>query len=117
MRRNHPFVDGNKRIAIAAAELFLVVNGVRLDADDQLLKPFTLAVAEGAVEIEEVRICYPRYRTRQFAYHRESCGGGSWPGFRSCMALNSGMSGRISRSQMSSTSSKVSGLWVGFVLP
>lgn len=27
---NHPFVDGNKRIAFAAADVFLRINGVRL---------------------------------------------------------------------------------------
>jgi death-on-curing protein len=32
--RNHPFVDGNKRTALVAAELFLVLNGYELQADD-----------------------------------------------------------------------------------
>ena len=30
---NHPFVDGNKRIAFAAAHTFLLLNGFDLDAD------------------------------------------------------------------------------------
>lgn len=29
---NHPFVDGNKRIAFACVDVFLRVNGLRLDA-------------------------------------------------------------------------------------
>ena len=32
--RNHPFIDGNKRTAFVAAELFLALNGHRLGADD-----------------------------------------------------------------------------------
>ena len=30
LARNHPFVDGNKRIAFAAADVFLRINGWRL---------------------------------------------------------------------------------------
>jgi death-on-curing protein len=30
--RNHPFVDGNKRVGHAAMEVFLVLNGYELDA-------------------------------------------------------------------------------------
>ena len=32
--RNHPFVDGNKRTAFVAVELFLVFNGFELTAPD-----------------------------------------------------------------------------------
>jgi death-on-curing protein len=31
--RNHPFVDGNKRAALAAAGIFLMLNGLDLEAD------------------------------------------------------------------------------------
>jgi death on curing protein len=31
--RNHPFVDGNKRVAFIALALFLALNGMRLRAD------------------------------------------------------------------------------------
>ena len=34
LARNHAFVDGNKRIALAAAALFLRLNGHRLVADE-----------------------------------------------------------------------------------
>jgi len=33
--RNHPFVDGNKRTALVAAELFLVLNGRAPHASDE----------------------------------------------------------------------------------
>jgi len=32
--RNHPFIDGNERTAFVCAELFLVLNGHSLAADD-----------------------------------------------------------------------------------
>ena len=32
--RNHPFLDGNKRTAFVVMELFLSLNGWRLEADD-----------------------------------------------------------------------------------
>ena len=34
LSQNHPFVDGNKRIAVTVAAAFLRVNGYRLDFDD-----------------------------------------------------------------------------------
>ena len=34
LARNHPFVDGNKRTAFVAVELFLVLNGFELTAND-----------------------------------------------------------------------------------
>jgi death-on-curing protein len=33
LARNHPFVDGNKRVAFAATYTFLAINGVRITAD------------------------------------------------------------------------------------
>lgn len=33
LSQNHPFVDGNKRTAFAAAYAFLTINGIRLNAD------------------------------------------------------------------------------------
>ncbi|MGH9403294.1 MAG: type II toxin-antitoxin system death-on-curing family toxin [Terriglobia bacterium] len=35
LAQNHPFVDGNKRTAFAAAYTFLAINGARLTADVQ----------------------------------------------------------------------------------
>lgn len=35
LAQNHPFVDGNKRVAFAATYTFLAINGVRLTADPE----------------------------------------------------------------------------------
>lgn len=48
--RNHPFIDGNKRTAFVAVELFLWINGVELAADDQDCVMTMLAVAAGTLE-------------------------------------------------------------------
>jgi death-on-curing protein len=34
LAKNHPFVDGNKRTALVAVELFLILNGWTLTAND-----------------------------------------------------------------------------------
>lgn len=48
--RNHPFVDGNKRTAFVAAELFMALNGMDLDADDGACVMAMLAVAAGQMD-------------------------------------------------------------------
>jgi death on curing protein len=53
---NHPFVDGNKRVAAISAELFLVVNGHELDAAAEALIEVTLALARGEVSAEALAI-------------------------------------------------------------
>jgi len=45
--RNHPFIDGNKRTAFVAVELFLAANRYELDADDAACVMTMLAVASG----------------------------------------------------------------------
>lgn len=60
---NHPFVDGNKRIAVAAAELFVELNGFTLEASDGELDTLTVATAEGRIAIEALAIWF-RQRLR-----------------------------------------------------
>ncbi|MEX8519720.1 MAG: type II toxin-antitoxin system death-on-curing family toxin [Leptothrix sp. (in: b-proteobacteria)] len=47
LARNHPFVDGNKRTAFVAVELFLWLNGQQLGADDADCVMTMLALAAG----------------------------------------------------------------------
>ena len=47
--RNHAFIDGNKRTALVAAELFLQLNGWRLEADDADCVLTMLLVATGDI--------------------------------------------------------------------
>ena len=46
--KNHPFLDGNKRVGAMAAIVFLELNDVELAADEPGLEAVTLAVAEGS---------------------------------------------------------------------
>ena len=48
--RNHPFIDGNKRTAFVAAELFLALNGYRLAAEDADCVTHMLALAAGELD-------------------------------------------------------------------
>jgi len=50
LARNHPFVDGNKRTAAVACELFLELNGYLLLASDEELYPVFAALAAGEVD-------------------------------------------------------------------
>ena len=48
--RNHPFIDGNKRTAFVAVELFLLLNEQELVADDANCVLTMLAVAAGSLD-------------------------------------------------------------------
>ncbi len=53
LARNHPFVDGNKRTAFVAVELFLALNGWSLLADDAACVLTMLALAAGELGEDE----------------------------------------------------------------
>ncbi len=53
--RNHPFVDGNKRTAVAAAGLLLRRNGFALVATQEELYAFTMVMATGEAGQAEAR--------------------------------------------------------------
>lgn len=48
--KNHPFIDGNKRTAFAAADLFLYFNGYSIEADDYDIIQFVTLVAAGEID-------------------------------------------------------------------
>lgn len=50
--RNHPFVDGNKRVAAAGALVMLELNGIQLRADADALEAATLQAVQGKQELE-----------------------------------------------------------------
>ncbi len=58
---NHPFVDGNKRVAVASAELFLLINGYRVEADNVALEELTLASARADIGQEQIRIWFDQH--------------------------------------------------------
>lgn len=49
LARNHPFIDGNKRVAASTAVIFLVLNGYEPRLTNEELASLTLGVAEGRI--------------------------------------------------------------------
>jgi death-on-curing protein len=47
---NHPFIDGNKRVAFQAMYLFLGLNGFRIDAPEEEVVALVLSLANGALD-------------------------------------------------------------------
>lgn len=62
--KNHPFTDGNKRTAIAAASIFLLRNNYSLKASNKELEGFTLKVASENVELQEMTYWFKRHSTK-----------------------------------------------------
>ena len=46
LSQNHPFIDGNKRVAVTVTAAFLKVNGYRLEFDDIKAYTFLLTLYE-----------------------------------------------------------------------
>lgn len=45
--QNHPFIDGNKRVATVSALMFLAMNDLPIDYNENELEQLTRSVAEG----------------------------------------------------------------------
>jgi death on curing protein len=60
---NHPFPDGNTRVAAEASIVFVEMNPSEFLATSDELVGITLAVAEGKVEVEALAIWF-RQRLR-----------------------------------------------------
>jgi death-on-curing protein len=63
--KNHPFVDGNKRVGLAVTLTFLRFNGVRIHATDDALVELVLGVARGRCGKAEVAVFLRRHARRQ----------------------------------------------------
>jgi death-on-curing protein len=51
---DHPFADGNKRVALASALVFLAINGIDLAQNDDYFEQLTLSVAKGDLGKDQV---------------------------------------------------------------
>jgi death-on-curing protein len=56
--RNHPFLDGNKRTALACALAFIRLNGMRVVADPHELTDLVIGVAEGRVSKAAIAVFF-----------------------------------------------------------
>ncbi len=59
--KNHPFVDANERIGLAAALAFLGLNGLWLEAEPDALAELVVAVASSQADKAEVAVFLKRH--------------------------------------------------------
>ena len=53
--RNHPLLDGNKRLAVVLTWTFLLNNGYRVQHTEDEAYDFTIAAASGTLTLEQIR--------------------------------------------------------------
>ena len=63
--RNHPFIDGYKRVSLAAALTFLWLNGMRVKASEDELTELVMSVAAGRTGKPEVAVFLKRQARRR----------------------------------------------------
>jgi len=63
--KNHPFIDGNKRVGWMAGIMFLEYNGIIVDPDAQVFHAeiMTLSVAEGKADKQMIAEFFRKYST------------------------------------------------------
>lgn len=61
--KNHPFVDGNKRVGAVSAIVFLILNGYDFDAPEEEFADMVLAVARGELDKADVAVFIHRWAT------------------------------------------------------
>ena len=59
--KNHPFLDGNKRVGAVAALVFLLLNGYDFDAPEDDFAELVLAVARGELDKAQVTVFIRRW--------------------------------------------------------
>jgi len=63
LARNHPLVDGNKRLAWVATRLLCVLNGQPITAPEDQAYDLVIAVAEGRLDVSEIAVSLARWMT------------------------------------------------------
>lgn len=65
LSQNHPFVDGNKRVAVTVTAAFLRMNGYRLDFDDLVAFSFLIGLYEsGTLRFRELETWLRQHAAR-----------------------------------------------------
>jgi len=62
--KNHPFIDGNKRVGAMAAYVFLKLNGLTLSADEKQLEEKVLQVVSGNIDKAGLATFFKRHCNR-----------------------------------------------------
>jgi death-on-curing protein len=61
LARNHPLIDGNKRLAWAATRIFCLLNGRDLEPSLDAAETLVLATARGEAEVDEIAATIGRH--------------------------------------------------------
>ena len=59
--QNHPFIDGNKRTALAATLMFFLINGIEIKVDSDLLADMVIKVARGKMKKKSISAWFYKY--------------------------------------------------------
>ncbi len=62
--KNHPFLDGNKRVALHSALVFLRLNGWRLDMNQDALYDLTMDAAQSLIDKSAIAEAFRRHCQR-----------------------------------------------------
>jgi death-on-curing protein len=54
--QNHPFIDGNKRVATVSSLMFLIMNDYSIDYNENDLEKMTRSVAAGKTKKNEIAL-------------------------------------------------------------
>jgi len=63
--QNHPFIDGNKRVALASSLVFLDINGYELNCKNETLFNEIMNVAKGEIKKEELIKFYEKHSRKK----------------------------------------------------
>jgi len=63
--QNHPFIDGNKRVALASALVFLEINGYEFNCKDEVLYNKIMDVAKGEAKKGELIKFFEKYSIKR----------------------------------------------------
>ena len=63
--QNHPFIDGNKRAALASSLVFLDINGYELNCKNETLYNEVMGVAKDEIKKEELIKFYEKHSRKK----------------------------------------------------
>jgi death-on-curing protein len=65
--QNHPFIDGNKRVALAGSLVFLDINGYEFSCNNKTLYNEVMDIAKGKIKKEELIKFYQKHSRKNEA--------------------------------------------------
>ncbi|GHV96040.1 death-on-curing protein [Spirochaetia bacterium] len=63
--QNHPFIDGNKRVALASSLVFLDINDYKFSCSDEILYDEIIGVAKSEIKKEELVKFYEKHSRKK----------------------------------------------------